>query len=555
MSEIEEVDFPLAHELRLIALQGDWGLRVDTTATGGVYVVDQPERARQVCLDLVQQAQSVNAHLALIPELTIPKTAISELVDAVQASPQPLVLIGGVEGLTLDEYRSLATQYGSPLDVPVGTPGTYVNAMIVVARTLSGVKVYWRAKRIPSGPENSGGPQMANGAGPFISLKLGPTPFVIVPLVCSELVWPELWAKVSQEVPNVPIDLMPVLQRNDDVERRHIGPVVHSAYQNNGQMRFVLANQALLPESDGTCYVFVPPASPSSPGFDHGRNELWLPDSCTYKGFRIPERLGCFWSAQIIHRSGPMNATRPPVCAGRVVSVLRPENVDLAGLSAGLMRSAASRHHAVSRQVSSEPTEVRIAFQQSLSQSQTTYILRDATRATASQSFFHMICDDRPTWTNVEAIVDDFVEVAGLLACGGDEVRLGSFSGGNCSVSGRPVAVLFAPTVDVALAARFSTSTLLSGSELPGGIVLLQVKESSSSPRARTVGDVLRADRVSSESPELSDGPTRVPDNAVTIRLGDIHFCELKDLRPGLQESTAIAARSRAAALLPGVFA
>jgi hypothetical protein len=127
--------------------------------------------------------------------------------------------------------------------------------------------------------------------------------------------------------------------------------------------------------------------------------------------------------------------------------------------------------------------------------------------------------------------------------------------GGNCTVSGRSVAILYATSIDSALSMRFSTEALLSGQALPTGIVLLKVEASSRNPRARTVGDVLRADRVSSESPELTDGPPRVSASSVTISLGDIHFCEPKDLRPNLDEATLILAHSRTSVLLPGVYA
>ena len=109
--------------------------------------------------------------------------------------------------------------------------------------------------------------------------------------------------------------------------------------------------------------------------------------------------------------------------------------------------------------------------------------------------------------------------------------------------------------IDAALETRFPAATLLSGAALPTGIVLLKVEASSRIPRAKTVGDVLRADRVSTESPELTDGPVRVPGSSVTISLGDIHFCEPSDLKPSLDEATLAAARSRASAFLPGVYA
>jgi hypothetical protein len=348
--------------------------------------------------------------------------------------------------------------------------------------------------------------------------------------------------------------LMPVLQRNDDVGRRHLGPVIHTAYQRNVQTRFVLANQGLSGGSDGTCYVLAPPASPPAPAFNHGRHELWLPDDCTYRGFRIPERIGCFWYADVSHRNGQMNAARPPVCGGRVLAVLTPSGVDLTGLAAGLMRSTASERYLATSDLSWANNEAKKAYRSSLDPAGCAYILNGACRTTANASFFQMICDTPPTWATVESLVADFVDSTALLACGGDEVRITPCPGGNCSVSGRSVAILYAPSVERALSMRFSTAAQLSGTVLPTGIVLLKVEASSRNPGAKTVGDVLRADRVSSESPELADGPSRVSDSSVTISLGDIHFCEPQDLRPSLDEESLMLARSRMSELLPGVY-
>jgi len=553
MRLIEDTTFPIAHELHLVALQGDCGLREETAAEGGRYVVDERDRARDACLSLVERARATHAHLALIPELVIPLHSLPEVIQSVEGNAQPLILIGGVEGISPTDYRALVTQYGGTPDVPDGAAGTYVNSLIVIHRTTTDLRVYWRAKRFASGPENAGAPQIALGESEFLVLRVGTTPFVIVPLICSEFVWPELWTRLQNEAPGLEIDVIPVLQRNHDIERRHLGPVIHTAYQRNLQTRFVFANQGLIgPGSDGTCYVVVPPAAPAAPGFDHGRHELWLPEGNTYKGFRIPERTGCVWSAQIAHRNGPMNATRPPVCAGRVLAVLKPLGVDLTGLAAGLMRSAASSRYLVATDVSTEPKD---AYRKSLVPEGPTYILDSSSRTRANDCFFQMICDDRPTWSTVESLTNDLIDSAALLGSGGDRVRIEPCSGGNCSVSGRSVAVLYAPVVDSALAVRFSMAALLSGTGLPAGIILLKVTASSRSPRAKTVGDVLRADRVSSDSPELTDGPTRVTGSSVMIGLRDIHFCEPEDLRPNLEEATLIAARDRATSLLPGVYA
>jgi hypothetical protein len=143
------------------------------------------------------------------------------------------------------KYRALVAAYGGTPDVPNSTAGTYVNAMLVAIRMATDLKIYFRAKRFASGPENAGGPQLALGTGRFLVLKLGSAPFVIVPLICSEFIWPELWTKLKEDAPGLAIDLIPVLQRNWDIERRYTGPVMHTAYQNNAQTRFVLANQAL----------------------------------------------------------------------------------------------------------------------------------------------------------------------------------------------------------------------------------------------------------------------------------------------------------------------
>ncbi len=196
---VEELGFPLAHDVKLVALQGDCALREETTSAGGRYIVEDPDRARQACLSLVERARTVHAHLALIPELVIPHDAVAELIGTVESDPEPLVVIGGVEGLSPEEYRALVAQHGGVSDVPYAAPGTYVNFMLVAVRTATNLKIFFRAKRYASGPENSGGPQLALGTGEFLVLKLGSAPFVIVPLICSELIWPELWVKARVE--------------------------------------------------------------------------------------------------------------------------------------------------------------------------------------------------------------------------------------------------------------------------------------------------------------------------------------------------------------------
>jgi hypothetical protein len=90
----------------------------------------------------------------------------------------------------------------------------------------------------------------------FLVLKLGTAPFVVVPLICSELIWPQLWDVLEGQTEISDIDVVPVLQHNNDLGR-YWDPVIHNAYQRNLQSRFVLANQGLDLHSDGMCFVLM----------------------------------------------------------------------------------------------------------------------------------------------------------------------------------------------------------------------------------------------------------------------------------------------------------
>src|ERR1700728_3836988 len=139
---VEEPGFPLAHDLRLVALQGDCAIRVVIEAAGGRYALEDEDRATGQCLGLIQRACDENAHIALIPEMAIPQSAITPLIEAIGSTRHPLVLIGGIEGLSPLDYRALVSKYGAALDVAEGTPGTYINAMLVVVKTSTHVNVY-----------------------------------------------------------------------------------------------------------------------------------------------------------------------------------------------------------------------------------------------------------------------------------------------------------------------------------------------------------------------------------------------------------------------------
>jgi len=551
---VEELGFPLQDKLKIVALQGDCLLREEVSPSGGRYVIKDVENAEKACVRLIQHARQVHAHLALIPEMAIPRQSISNLIAAVLENSEPLVVIGGLEGLSVDDYKTLVDEQHAILDIDHGGPGTYVNPMIIVVKTSTSHRVHLRAKRFASGAENAGGPQLACGQGPFLVLKLGEVPFVLVPLICAEFVWPDLSRRLAAEAPG-DIDVVTVLQRNKDIDRRYLGPVVHSAYQQNQHARFILVNQSLQSEeSDGACYVFVPPTSQQTPAFDQGRNELWL-DGQTYRGFRVPDRTGCIWYAEVTHRNAATGAARPPVCGGKVLEVLRPLNVDMASLAAGLMRTAAYSKYIETSKLTSDTPQPKLLYRASLNPEEAAYVLVETSRAAANESFFIMKGGVSLTWLTVEPLVEEFVDTCALLSCGGDHVRVLPSGGGNCAVAGRPVAILYAPDVDQCLLERFSAEKRLSGAPLPFGIVLLGVEDASRSPHAKTVTDLIQADRVGSPSPELTDVPERVESNSAMISLYDLYFCEPAALRPSLKEAAAVDARNRNAQILPGVFA
>ena len=67
--------------------------------------------------------------------MVIPLPAIPDLLARIESNPQPLVLIGGVEGISPTQYRALVVQHGGTPDIHDGAAGTYVNAVLVAVRT------------------------------------------------------------------------------------------------------------------------------------------------------------------------------------------------------------------------------------------------------------------------------------------------------------------------------------------------------------------------------------------------------------------------------------
>jgi len=72
---------------------------------------------------------------------------------------------------------------------------------------------------------------------------------------------------------------------------------------------------------------------------------------------------------------------------------------------------------------------------------------------------------------------------------------------------------------------------------------------------AKRIGDVLRADRVTSASDDLADFPKKAEDSSVTIRVDEVEFRLLHDLRGNMQLRTLAAAQARLRELFPKVYA
>jgi hypothetical protein len=552
---IEAPDFAIENDLRVLALQGDWGLTNLAGPGGGRLVVSDRARARTGCERFLESFAASDAQLAFVPELAIPIEAVPTVLAAVRNAQRSVAFIGGIEGLTREHYETLLLEAGGQAQPLTAGTGGYINALLIAVRTPTRFISAIRAKRIPARAESEDGPPMTLGAGPFTRLELGAQPLTIVPLICSEFVWPEeLWRLLDAEVPRN-IDVIPVLQHNADIQARHTGPQLHQAYSRGdrtGRARFIFINQAIDEHCDGTCYVVVPPNSPGAPTFNHSYDELWhLPGIATYKGFRIPDRTGCIWSALIRSPHAGTSALGTRLCSGFVSEVLVPSRATLRGLAFGLMRNACV---VLRKLADSAQPDVRAAVTDALSCGSAAYVLRSLDTAAAKEVLFRMQCAELPAWGTVETVVTHLVEVSALLACGGDSTALIPCEGGNCALAGKAVSILYAPNVDEALISCFSASSRLEASPIPSAVVLVGVVMAASAVGAYRLGEILRADRVTTPSNELIDMPVKSQDSAATIRIDDVEFRSLAELKANLAQPNVGAARIRLQQLFPKAY-
>lgn len=134
-------------------------------------MVDNPSRAHHVCMDFLARASASAVHMALVPELAIPRETVRHIMTTVRDLSGSLVFLGGVEGLTRQEYASLLNGVGESQPLVDASTGGYVNSLLTIVKTPTSFVVRLRAKRVASRIENQKGPPIALGEGPFAILK------------------------------------------------------------------------------------------------------------------------------------------------------------------------------------------------------------------------------------------------------------------------------------------------------------------------------------------------------------------------------------------------
>ena len=546
-------EFDLTDHLSVVAVQNDWGVAQRDGPRGTLFVVSNPQLALDGCLALLETAKHHRSSLILVPELALPQVAIQPVLDALWALGHDAVLFAGVEGMHPDDYQALCERFEQ--DPDIGS-GTYVNAALVAWRTAGQRKARLRAKRVGGRDENMGPVNMAKGKGPFVLLRLGKNEVTVLPLICAELVWENLRKVVGDEVHDDHVDVVTVLQLNKDIN--HAGHAFYHAYQQAGKTartRFLIANHAYGKSSSGRSQVILPPGDATVPPFNHTRNELWLQGATGFLGFRIPDSTGCCWSSRVKLPGQAHSALADPPCSADVVlSLCSPTSVGVGGLAAGLMRTAARlRLDALIGPDDKRPIDGPAKHVvDSVDPENPRFVLKPLDRERAESALYGMRCDETLSWTTVETAVIELVEAMSLLASTGSAVHVADDVRGNCFVNERVVAVLFAPSTDSALKARYGpTAGIALG--LPDGIVLVCNKAGSISPGAKRLGDLFRSDTVSSPSPDIVDAPIRPRESAVELRKWQIPFCSLKELIPTLDADSATADRALAFHL-PGVF-
>lgn len=540
--------------LTIVGLQADVPVERSAHPNGALFELRDPAGALERCRLLLDVAANERPDLIILPELSVPRTALQEIIDRVGQFAFSTVLLGGIEGMHPQAYAGHVAYTGEPLDIDPNA-GSYVNASITVVKDDDGMVVSFRAKRLAAGIENNQvNPCLGTSA--FRLLELGPRPIRLLPLICAEFrngIWPRIRNDVGDRAG---VDLVAVIQMNHDPDQAYPSVTLTEAYQTGAFLadaRFVLANSATLSgASDGATYLIYPPTQLRVPAYEHTRPELWhVPRANGYAGFRLPDKSGCVWKIVVRLPHAPTDAYQAIPCRGETLRIWRPTVCsDKGGLAMGLMRTATAS-------LLSEPwasagtanTNVR----DHLDVTHARYVLGALTAGTATSCLGWASLSSRLTWSTVEPVVKELVECSALLSAGGRDVRL-TGDACNCELNGRGVALIHAPSETEALSTRFRLEYCMPPHSLPKGAVTFGIRERAlGAADTRVVGERIRADRVTRGDDELQGGPRRRSDSSVDLDTLNFHSCDLSDLR-GMYALAPALAEGQLARLLPEVF-
>jgi hypothetical protein len=539
--------------LRIVGLQSDVEVTRRAHAEGALLQLADRATALDRCRLALDVAADETPDLIVLPELSVPVSAIDEIVHRVEGLPFDAVLIAGLEGIHPNAYAQLVGATGEPLDVdPVA--GSYVNASLTVVKDSSGCVVSYRTKRRASGvEENRVHPCL--GTSSFRVLELGPRPIRLLPLICAEF-QSGIWPQIRADVGDISVDVVLVIQMNNDPDQAHPSVTLTEAFAAEGLVknaRFVLANAATIHNaSDGATYLVYPPTQLRPPTYEHTRRELWhVPRANGYKGFRLPDKSGCVWQMSLRLPHAPTDAYQTIPCHGATLRVWRPATCsNKGGLAMGLMRTASA---ALLVQPWASSRTANAAVRDHLDVSNPRYTIGALSESSATTCLGWATLSGGIDWSTVENVVKELVECGALLGAGNRDARM-SGEACNCSIGDRGLAVIHAPNEVDALATRFRLEYCLPPHSLPKGAVTFGVHVAALGASTRVVGERIRADRVTRGDDGLQGGPPKRIDSSVEIDTLNFHACQLNELRP-LYTLPAAAAAAELRRLLPEVFA
>lgn len=560
-----EPGFSLPAAPRFLVVQPDWGTRLGHASNGErVCHADNKAAAIAFCVSVAERAIDEQVSFLVIPEFALPAEGVDRLISVLQQPGPDIVVMAGVEGMTIPDYHALL---GRHQVAARHSGGGHINSLFVLVRSAGTVHLRSRVKKYVSSLERKLGLEPCCGTDPYLALLLGPRPITVVPLLCSELLAPDFYVSLEQQFQAgevSAVDYFVVLQLNSDLARSYFPNAVRTAYSRGGagvsteSSRFVFANHALSEHSDGQSLVLVGPHAASRPQFNLNHSVYWE-DLQGCGGFRLPDGTGCTWQADVL---APGQATGPggqPICGGGVVGLYDSalEERQSGGLAHGLLRVECRRQRQkIAGRNASSKTEVSDEMLLAASPGSERFVLTHINRDAASAAMHCMECDatgcpDTLSWENVERAAMECIEAVTLLSAGGAlTVVHPDVLHHNCLVNKRPVLIMLGDSVETAVAHRFGDLRLLASPDGPVGVVLVCVVVET---RRTSVRSILKADRVTGVTEGLHGVPNPNRDANACLPF-DPHLCSLALLRQAGLAITRDEATNVLAEFLPGVI-